>query len=111
MNDQKSSPKKPRMANRAPRPRSSASERARAVSHFGHSRCSSDGSGFPIRVSAVWLMRAASAMVYASRTSTSSRAAFSPVSLRKISSSPFAPPPAAERRSSSIVPSARIFPF
>src|SRR5688500_10859358 len=45
MKDQNSSPKNPRIANRAPRPRSPLSDRALAVSHFGQSRWSSDGSG------------------------------------------------------------------
>src|SRR5205814_3537918 len=47
--------------------------------------------------------------LYALRTWTSSLAAFSPVSLRKMCSSPVAPASACRRRSS-IVPHARIFP-
>src|SRR6266545_6636926 len=45
MNAQKSRPKMPSMANRAPRPRCSATDRARAVSHLGHRRWRSEGSG------------------------------------------------------------------
>src|SRR5262245_48245698 len=47
MNAQNRPPKIASTVNRAPRPRSSASDRARAVRYFGHSTWSSDGSGIP----------------------------------------------------------------